>query len=392
MSTLSEKSAMILSAAKEIFNLSVIWADETHVHTLYPPPEMLFQERQFISADAFSRLLGDMKPYDRYVMMDYFSIRWQLLRLEDGALLAGPYRSSGLVESPRVDIIQLLQLTDADVKSFYAYISSAPVIDDSVVLRIIEAAAGKQAANATFIDMQSGLVPLAHPEQDRDYSGPRPDSEFDYMREVKRGNAIEAKRILDNIFSLFRGKISGDNALLHSISTCAVYRTLARTAARQAGVPAALLDTVTNHYRQASIRLSKPSDQIDLNLAMTDELCRLVRSYQNSRYSEVIRNVIGYIDMYYYQELSVKEIADLFHIQQSQLSAQFIRETGMSLTDYITKVRLDYACSLLALSADPISTICLKSGIPDSSYFAKLFRKTYGMTPTEYRNGSRGKK
>ncbi len=101
--------------------------------------------------------------------------------------------------------------------------------------------------------------------------------------------------------------------------------------------------------------------------------------------------MIGYIDMYYYQELSVQQIANLFHIQQSQLSAKFIRETGMSLTDYITKVRLDYACSLLALSADPVSTICLKSGIPDSSYFAKLFRKTYGMTPTEYRNGSRKK-
>ncbi len=297
MSTLSEKSAMIFSAAKEIFNLSVIWADETQAHTLYPSSEKLFQERQFISADAFARLSGGMKPYDRYVMMDYFSIRWQLFRLQDGALLAGPYRSSGLVESPRVDIIQLLHLTDTDVKSFYAYISSAPVIDDSVVLRIIEAVAGKQAASAVFIDMQSGLVPLAHPEQEKEYSGCRPDSEIDYMREVKRGNAIEAKRIMNNIYGLFRGKTSGDNALLHSISTCAVYRTLARTAARQAGVPAALLDTVTNHYRQASIRLSKPVDQIDLNLAMTDELCRLVRSFMNSRYSEVIRNVIGYIDM-----------------------------------------------------------------------------------------------
>ena len=63
----------------------------------------------------------------------------------------------------------------------------------------------------------------------------------------------------------------------------------------------------------------------------------------------------------------------------------FKEATGMTLTQYLNKIRIDYACSLLANSAMPIKSIAISSGFEDSYYFSRLFKTLKGSNPMLWR-------
>jgi AraC-like DNA-binding protein len=59
---------------------------------------------------------------------------------------------------------------------------------------------------------------------------------------------------------------------------------------------------------------------------------------------------------------------------------------GVTLTDYINKTRLENSKMLLKSSDLPISVVALNVGYTDANYFVKLFKRMYGVTPSEYRS------
>ena len=86
-------------------------------------------------------------------------------------------------------------------------------------------------------------------------------------------------------------------------------------------------------------------------------------------------------------DLSLKKQAELLNVNASYLSTLFKKETGMTLTDYVNKKRVDHAIFLLNSSNMQIQTIAQYCGIPDVNYFTKIFKKYVGKTPKEYRDG-----
>lgn len=84
--------------------------------------------------------------------------------------------------------------------------------------------------------------------------------------------------------------------------------------------------------------------------------------------------------------MNVQMIADQLKISSNYLSALFKQETGIGLTDYITQARLDKAKQLIKQSTLKISEICTMVGYEDRNYFARAFKKQFGLTPTEYRS------
>ncbi len=84
-------------------------------------------------------------------------------------------------------------------------------------------------------------------------------------------------------------------------------------------------------------------------------------------------------------ELQRDELAAMVHISPGHLGRIFKKETGMNLSDYITKKRLAMAKQLLTKTSLSITDISDRVGISYPSYFTKLFREQTGMTPQEYR-------
>lgn len=79
------------------------------------------------------------------------------------------------------------------------------------------------------------------------------------------------------------------------------------------------------------------------------------------------------------------EIAALVHLSPGYLGRIFKKETGLSISDYIVKVRIAVSRQLLVKTSLSITDISARVGISYPSYFTKIFKEQTGMTPQEYR-------
>jgi YesN/AraC family two-component response regulator len=75
----------------------------------------------------------------------------------------------------------------------------------------------------------------------------------------------------------------------------------------------------------------------------------------------------------------------MFNISAAYLSTLFKKETGVTLTDYVNKRRVDYAIFLLNTTQLQIQTIAGYCGVTDVNYFTRIFKKYHGMTPLKYK-------
>lgn len=84
-------------------------------------------------------------------------------------------------------------------------------------------------------------------------------------------------------------------------------------------------------------------------------------------------------------DLKQKTIASKLYMNSSYLSTVFATQTGMRFVDYITTVRLKRAGWLLKNTEMKITEIALRLDYKDVGYFSQLFKKQYGIVPSQYR-------
>lgn len=106
---------------------------------------------------------------------------------------------------------------------------------------------------------------------------------------------------------------------------------------------------------------------------------------ENENLEEIIDKVKKLITENLSADLQRDELAAMVHVSPGYLGRSFKKETGMSLSDYITKKRLAMAKQLLAKTSLSITDISNRVGMNYASYFTKLFKEQTGMTPQEYR-------
>src|SRR5262245_53785966 len=82
------------------------------------------------------------------------------------------------------------------------------------------------------------------------------------------------------------------------------------------------------------------------------------------------------------------ELADLVNLSGSRLRHLFKQETGTTPAQYLKAIRLRKAATLLRTTFMSIKEIAMSVGLTTPSYFVREFRKSYGMTPTEFRNST----
>ncbi|WP_101845634.1 response regulator [Halobacillus sp. Marseille-P3879] len=99
-----------------------------------------------------------------------------------------------------------------------------------------------------------------------------------------------------------------------------------------------------------------------------------------------MKDIVSYVDTYYMEDLSLERLANLFFFSREHISRKFKQETGMPLSKYVTKLRIDQAKCWLRKTQESIYSISLMLGYQDEKYFSKLFKKEVGLTPFEYRS------
>ncbi len=94
-----------------------------------------------------------------------------------------------------------------------------------------------------------------------------------------------------------------------------------------------------------------------------------------------------YINANYSYNITPKSVANKFFINPSYASRCFAQKHGITLTEYIHKVRINRAKILLHSTNAPVSNIALNVGYIDANYFSRIFKKQVGLSPQEYRKG-----
>lgn len=88
----------------------------------------------------------------------------------------------------------------------------------------------------------------------------------------------------------------------------------------------------------------------------------------------------------YYKNISLRELAEnKYFVNYSYCSRLFSQETGMNFSKYLIQYRLKKAKTLLENKDMKISFIAFEVGYNDVSHFIQSFKKSYGLTPEEYR-------
>jgi len=108
----------------------------------------------------------------------------------------------------------------------------------------------------------------------------------------------------------------------------------------------------------------------------------------NSRHAK-IGTVVDYIIKNYAGEISLETAADMANMSTTAFSRNFQKSTGNKFVEFVNRVRIGHACSLLYASDDQVSTICYDVGFQNLANFNRHFLKMKNMTPTEYREVAR---
>ncbi|MGL5327865.1 MAG: response regulator transcription factor [Peptostreptococcaceae bacterium] len=112
---------------------------------------------------------------------------------------------------------------------------------------------------------------------------------------------------------------------------------------------------------------------------------RYILNSNVSKCRKEIKKVIEYINQNLDRKLNLEALSKIVNMNESYLSRIFKEELGITISDYIKKIRLQKSKELLKEKNARIKDVAMSVGINDQLYFSRLFTKTFNITPSEYK-------
>lgn len=138
----------------------------------------------------------------------------------------------------------------------------------------------------------------------------------------------------------------------------------------------------------ASKILQSEESAMQYVVSIIEKALELREKASSNRYGDVVDEVVRYIEKNYAdEELSLNLLASHVNFSPNHLSMVFSQQTGETFIKYLTDYRMNKAKELLRCTGKRSSEISMEVGYKDPHYFSYLFKKTQGMTPTQYRGG-----
>ncbi len=106
----------------------------------------------------------------------------------------------------------------------------------------------------------------------------------------------------------------------------------------------------------------------------------------NRPMNQLAKKSMSFVKAHLADDISLEVIAAAVNTNPSYLSRIFKKECGETLSEYITRLRIEKAKELLVLPDQLVYLVSESVGYHDSTYFSTIFKKYTGMSPTEYRN------
>lgn len=132
--------------------------------------------------------------------------------------------------------------------------------------------------------------------------------------------------------------------------------------------------------------LEKPLTIEEISEALSCATNALHSKFANEKpVSRAISDIMRYMQLHYAENLSIEQLAGIAYFTPNYLSSLFKRETGQTIGQYLSRLRIQAACHLLRQSHESVQIIGEKVGYRDVRHFSKVFCREMGVTPSEYR-------
>lgn len=148
-------------------------------------------------------------------------------------------------------------------------------------------------------------------------------------------------------------------------------------------------DTAAEMNIPAWQRLADCSTSSQIREAVMDEVTRYAeaeRKKMSSHQHNLIQRIADYIEAHIHDNVTVKQLAELHHLNASYLSVLFKKTTGKTVSEFVQETRMNKAMELLRDPHIRVYEVAERVGFQTAAYFTYLFKKTTGYTPQEYRD------
>ncbi len=153
------------------------------------------------------------------------------------------------------------------------------------------------------------------------------------------------------------------------------------------------LDVVKYMFSRLNEIYTAPTDFLMVEAdSITKYLLSLMRKDNDKDITNMIKNikpfapVINYLEKNYSKKVTLKEMADIVHLQPTYFSTAFKNIFGLSPIEFLISKRLDKAQELLFFTGLSVKEIAYGTGFNDEFYFSRIFKKYLGISPVKYRN------
>jgi len=205
---------------------------------------------------------------------------------------------------------------------------------------------------------------------------------------IRRNDRGAARHILNKLLVGIHAT-AGDRFDLVKSFYAELVVTVSRTAVWAGGAPRELLQA----NMAGLARLSSIGNEEHLAhwlREMLEQAMDAVHSARRSDEAATLADAIAYLHEHFAEDVSRDEVAKIGCLSPAHFSRQVRRHFGVTFTELVTQLRVNYAAELLARSDKPVGLVALECGYSDQSYFTKVFRRAKGMTPKAYRRRADG--
>ena len=205
------------------------------------------------------------------------------------------------------------------------------------------------------------------------------------MNFVRHGDTATLKKWLKSAPAIRPGILSSDT-IRQLKNTFIVTATLVSRAAIRGGMDVNDALSLSDAYIQKNELLSSIEAIENLQYHMVFDYTEKVEKIRLGKTpTKLLTDIVNYVQKHLSEPVDIAALSKAMFISRTHLAVKFKKETGMTLTEFVLKEKIEEGKRLLRYTDKPISAIAAYLGFSSQSHFANVFKKYANSSPNEYR-------
>lgn len=355
-----------------------------HHHTKFKPDLAILEEEKIF------RNPGSVSYYMDENFLYYGLFR---VRKNDVALIIGPVAQMAVNTTAVIRILRTIGESIQRAKELQDYLSALPAYPLRNFLQILCTVNyfinGEKTDVGELLLGGEEVLPIPVPMQEK-----VPDAAVHNTMELEELmlSHVEYGRV-DEIQALFQQPASGragklaEDTLRQQKNLLICTATLVTRAAIRGGLDRETAFALSDQYIQKAELMSGCEALTRLNAQMVLDFTQRVNAAKSGIHnSKLVRHARDYILSHISELITTDALSRELGMNRTYLCALFVEETGQTINQYVTRVKMEEAKRLLEITSKSTAEIAEYLGYSTQSYFQRVFKKHTGMTPGEYRS------